>query len=187
MGTRNFWGRPPVVDSKVLIILAPCLGLAVNALTHIGLMRLFGIGMLKGLFASFFCGLTCTVLVTLLAAPFDDGSIWNTASNMTIFILLGYCYFHFVNLGATARRFRIMHELSQAPDGMTLDDIKTMYGSAEMVEHRIRRLTSNGQVSCLNEVYRLKPSLIMTIATCFSLGKRLLFGRAKAHERTEGA
>ena len=30
--------------------------------------------------------------------------------------LLGYCYFHFVNLGETARRVRIVRELWQSED-----------------------------------------------------------------------
>ena len=170
----------------ILLILAPCLGLAINTLTHIVLMRLAGWGMLKAVFAAFFIGLTSTLALTILASSGSLGvDSWAIATNLTIFGALGYCYFHFINMGTTGRRFRIMFELKNTPQGLTLDEIKARYNSSEMIDNRIRRLIDNHQAIRVDGRYHLTPSLMKGIALCYFLGKQLVFGGRNLAESRE--
>ena len=43
--------------------------------------------------------------------------------NAVIYAALGYCYFHFINLGETARRIRIIRELYDAKTGLSPEEI----------------------------------------------------------------
>jgi hypothetical protein len=171
----------------LLAVLAPCLGLAVNSLAHIALMRLLKMGMLKAVFASFFLGLVSTGALSLSLAPLSgDDPVWIASSNLLIFSALGYCYFHFINMGTTGRRFRIMYELLHNPQGLTLEEIKTRYNSTEMLAKRIRRLLDNGQITETNGVYRLPPSPMKFIGLCFFLGKRIVYGKANLAALEQG-
>ena len=64
------------------------------------------------------------------------------------YLSLAYFYvFGFYNLGESARRIRLLIELRSAGDrGMTLDEILAVYNARMIVEARLQRLLSGGQV-----------------------------------------
>jgi len=134
--------------------------------------------MLRAIFTSFFIGLLSTLTLSILILwQTETIDIWLLLTNLLTFIALGYCYFHFINMGTTARRFRIMSELNSSSNGLTLDQIKKCYNSSEMIGHRIRRLIDNHQATYVDGYYNLTPSLMKIIAICFYVGKRLVFGK----------
>lgn len=96
-------------------------------------------------------------LLALLRWPEPLGALDRAgaaASAALTYVCLGYCYFHFVNLGATARRIRLMIELAAAPEGLTREGIFARYGAREILARRFDRLVATGQVVRDGERYR---------------------------------
>lgn len=85
-------------------------------------------------------------------------------TNIIIYSSLGYCYFHFINLGETARRIRILRELYDSKGGLSMEEILAHYSTKEMIERRIERLLSNGQINIKNEKYYIKSLIMLFIA-----------------------
>jgi hypothetical protein len=52
-----------------------------------------------------------------------------TLTNVVIYFALSYCYFHFVNLGETARRIRMLRELYASHEGLTVGEILDRYNA----------------------------------------------------------
>lgn len=150
-------------------IFIPFIGLAANVLIQVFLFRFFPqVGLLRSLFVGFVSGLP----VLFLMGP---GAI--LTSNLIIYILLGYCYFHFVNMSETARRIRILLELKAAPEGLSLREILERYNSRDIIESRLARLVSNGQVVCRNGKYYIGNPAMLIIAGSTAVVKRVIFGK----------
>ncbi len=154
-------------------ILAPLIGLAVNAGIQIGLSRFAGMRLLKTVFAGFFLGLF-PVLAQGLCSQAGPGII---SANCMIYFCLAYCYFHFINMGETARRIRIIQEIHSSGTGLTRDEILARYNAEEILEKRLARLLNNGQVRLENGKYYLKPSLMLLITRIFIFTRSLILGR----------
>ncbi|HMM39167.1 MAG TPA: hypothetical protein PKB11_10470 [Desulfovibrio sp.] len=165
--------------ADALLLAAPFLGLLFAALTHIGLMRVFRAGVVPGAFVGVLAGVAASLLVPL-AVP--AGGAGEVLANAILALVLGYGYLHFVNLGSTARRLRLLHELASAPDGLSAEELLTRYNGAEVVARRLERLIGGGHVDFDGRRYRLNPSPMRALAVCFVVLKRLIYG-SRGHER----
>lgn len=170
------------MDSGLLEILSPVIGLTVNVASQVGLKRYKEMRLLKSVFAGFFAGLG-TVLILGLAGCSGLGII---LANTAIYFCLGYGYFHFINLGETARRIRILQEINAAPEGLTLEEILARYNAGEILDKRFQRLLDNGQVRLENGNYVMRPSLMVLITRIFILTRKMIMGssggKGGAHE-----
>ena len=104
-------------------------------------------------------------------------------SNAVVFICVGYGYFHFVNLGETARRVRILWELYESSDGLTYEEILTRYGASEIINRRIDRLTNAGQITQQGGRIYSKGASVLVMARILSLLKRVFLGRREVDVR----
>lgn len=101
-------------------------------------------------------------------------------ANTLIYVCLSYSYFHFNNMGETARRIRMVRDLSERPDGMTVEEIVGTYNSLEMVRRRIGRLASAGYlVSKDNRIINGNPTFLR-IAQTIRLIKWIVYGTTKS-------
>ena len=66
--------------------------------------------------------------------------------NLVIFTALGFCYINFVGLSIASLRIRILQELLAHPEGLTLEKILESYNPKVLIDNRIGRLTSGGQL-----------------------------------------
>src|SRR3989338_6489355 len=81
--------------------------------------------------------------------PLDDPSLndfGNGIADLLAYLALAYTYFHFVNMGETARRVRILIEMNRFPDGLDREEIHFLYNAREMIDRRIKRLSDTGQI-----------------------------------------
>lgn len=62
-----------------------------------------------------------------------------------VYGLLAYSYFHLFNMGETARRVRMLVELTEHGE-MEAGELKSYYNTGTMLERRIERLISLGQL-----------------------------------------
>jgi len=120
----------------------PLSALAANAAAQIAFRRA-GSGLLRSIKTGFVFGLA-VMAVLHERFPSPTGTL---AANTLIYAALSYCYFHFLNLGETARRIRLLRELAERPEGMSKAELLSAYGSREIVTARLGRLIRNGQVS----------------------------------------
>ncbi len=152
-------------------ILAPFTALAANAFIQVAVFRFFPkTGLLRSLFLGFICGFLALFLI-------EPGAVLPV--DPVIYILLGYCYFHFVNMGETARRIRILLELKGSRTGLSLEEILERYNSRDIIECRLARLVNNGQVICKNGRYYIGNPAMLTIARFLAVAKHAVFGKPR--------
>lgn len=147
-------------------ILIPIIALAINLVMQVLVFRfLKQVGMLKSVFLGFFCGFVILLILhAILIFVTKDTVGFLFISNILIYSSLGYCYFHFINLGETARRIRILNEIYHSQDGLTLEDILKRYNSGIIIDLRLNRLLANKQLSFFNNRYCIKNSLMLYIS-----------------------
>ncbi len=96
------------------------------------------------------------------------------------FVVLGYGYFHFVNLGETARRIRILREFVTAGGQLTAPELLARYNAAEIVEKRLGRLLRRRQLRLDHGRYLVGRPTVLRMARLLDLLKWLLGGREAA-------
>ncbi len=110
-------------------------------------------GLLKSVFLGFASG---ALILVFVKEPIAVKGV-----DLITYFSLGYCYFHFINLGETARRIRILRELKDSGAGLTLNEVLARYNAQEIFENRISRLLKNGQIILVNGKYCIgKPFLL---------------------------
>lgn len=90
---------------------------------------------------------------------------------------LSYCYFVFINLGETARRIRILKEVLDAPEGLSLEEILRRYNANEIIERRLQRLLVNGQIIIRDDKYYIGKPLMLWMAKIVVAFKFILLGK----------
>ncbi|MBI4349905.1 MAG: hypothetical protein HY550_00555 [Elusimicrobia bacterium] len=150
--------------------LAPVLALCVNCAAQVLLFRRAG-ALLRSVYLGFFSGLAACALLCGFSAELPPGLITYGA--------LGYCYFHFINLGETARRIRIVRELSEAgPAGLSKEELLGRYDARNILDARLARLVNNAQIIKKDGRYCLGKPAVLYMARALLLMKKLLLGRS---------
>ena len=167
---------------EYLEISVPIIGFFLNVFLQVFSFRLIkSIGMLKSIILSFAFGLITVGIMEfqlntiMQKAPFDF--LGEVATNLIIYSSLGYCYFHFINLGETARRIRIMRELYDSKNGLSLEEILFRYNAKEVVEKRFNRLLGSGQIIYKDACYYTGKPLVLFMAKALVLMKLIMLGK----------
>jgi len=155
----------------------PIVAFSINVATQILCIRFAMKGLLKSLLSGFAIGLLSLLLVQLISAFLGKTFLPNLTVNIIIYSSLGYCYFHFINLGETARRIRILRELYESNGGLTLDKILKRYNAEAMVELRLQRLISSGQIILKDGRLHVGKPVLSFISKIIILMKLILLGR----------
>ena len=111
--------------------------------------------------------------------PLLSATVWEMAGVWVLaYLFLAYCYIiGFFNLGESARRIRLLIELHGAGKrGMTLDEILAAYNARMIVEARLGRLLTGGQILERGGRYVSKRSPMLYIAKMLVLLKILFLG-----------
>jgi hypothetical protein len=172
--------------SRLLYALVPLAGLAVTVAVQVSLIRgRGGAGLLRSLFEGWAAGLLAVLGAEIWAAPPlpDTDRLPLAAVNVATHGLLWYCYFHFVNLGVTARRPRLLIELAEAPGGLTYEQLLERYNGRHQVEARLERLLGGGQLVLRDGRYRVGQPVMLLIAKVIVALKRLLLGKTSEFAR----
>lgn len=147
-------------------IFIPVICLLLNVLTQVLLFRLSpGIGLLKSIYLGFSVGFIGIIFFGFYI------------TNLIIYALLAYCYFHFVNLGETARRIRLLRELYDSKAGLTMEEILKQYNANEIITKRIHRLLNNGQILLKDDRYYIGNKVMLWITKTIVLAKLLILGK----------
>jgi hypothetical protein len=173
-----------------LSALSPISGLALNATVQVASFRIRpSIGLLRSEYLGFAAGFACVAGIAgaAMVAPSGTGSPADAAFrallSLCCYAALGYCHFHFVNLGETARRIRLLRELHEAGGALSHPDLVARYGAREIVERRIARLLGTGQVVLCEGRYHIRNPLVLTIARGMMALKMVLLKKGSEHDR----
>jgi hypothetical protein len=168
----------------------PVLGLALNVLSHIVIVRWRRQrSLLRAVILGFLLGGLMVVILEgglFFSLRIDRPAMgWNTLTNLLIYVILSYGYFHFVNLGETARRIRILREIAEAPTGLSVAELLTRYNARQIVEIRLRRLLQNGQICVQADRYIIGKPVMLSMAYTIVWLKRLMLGKSSEFEEKQ--
>ena len=166
----------------LLYVISPVIGLLANAIIQVLSFRyIYKVGLLRSIYVGFFAGFCSLIIINIFYSIFFSflfqNRVFPNITNFIIYAALGYCYFHFVGLGETARRIRMLIEIYSSKEGLSLEEILTRYNAREIVEKRMDRLLSNGQLKCRDGKYFIGKPIVLLIANSVMLLKLLLLGR----------
>lgn len=154
--------------------LLPLLGLLVNALAVVALARR-GVSLLRSVYGGFTLG-----AVFVLASDLQAGAqAAKYAADGLIFCALGYGFFHFLNMGETARRIRLLLELREN-GAQTEAELLGRYSAADIVDARMGRLLRNGQVRLVDGRYVVGAPAVLFMERALTIMKRIFLGRPRA-------
>lgn len=103
--------------------------------------------------------------------------IFYTTLNAIIYLSLAYCYFHFLNLGETARRIRLVRELSESDAGLTLHELLERYSADDIVNKRVKRLLDKRQIAQRNGRYFINNKSMLIISKLIFLMSFIILGK----------
>ena len=168
---------------RFFTVCLPAVGLLANVVFQTCWVRLRRTSVLRSVYAGFLFGaaLVCLLEVAARGGPSAELAGGVTV-NLIIYGLLSYDYFHFINLGVTGRRIRLVRELYEAPDGLTVTEILDRYNAKEMVQNRLGRLMRSGQVVLEDGRYRLGSPIMGTISRVILVMKKVVLGRGSEFE-----
>ncbi len=165
--------------TECLRLVSPLFGLLTNTVIQVFSLRFISrCGLLTSIILGFAGGfLSLSVLEVYVYFAAAEHSLPATLTNVVIYFALCYCYFHFVNLGETARRIRMLRELYDSYEGLTVSEILERYNAKEIVDKRLKRLVSNRQVIYRDGRYTIGNPLMLFIAKAIVTVKMALLGR----------
>ena len=150
-------------------VLSPLCGLLTNIITQLsGCRYARKWGLLQSVFSGFFCGFVIVLIIEavyyLATKPSSVELTGQTAVSIMTYIALGYCYFHFINLGETARRIRIVRELRESDNGLSMDELLERYNASEIINVRLERMMRNKQIVLRDGRYYIGRPIMLYIA-----------------------
>jgi hypothetical protein len=163
---------------SIVLSLSPALSLALGTIFHILVSRLTKLPFWSGMFFSILFGSAASFLGVVvfeyaLALPPIGFIFYFVVTSLC----LGFCYFHFVNLGETSIRIRILKEFAAAQKGLGLEQIRQNYGEAALVQSRITRLIDAGALTINGEDIAVSSIKLKMIYSIMNKLRKLVFGR----------
>ncbi len=162
-----------------LHILSPILGLLSNSISQLFVCRYVAkCGLFKSVVVGFLCGISGLFFIE--AAYFINASVstlemlCQIVVNLIAYTGLAYCYFNFINLGETARRIRIVRELFESQNGFSLEELLERYNASTIIDLRLQRMISKGQIVCRGGRYYIGKPLMLIIAKTIIVMKLIL-------------
>jgi|GEM_PF-1079616 len=106
--------------------------------------------MIRAMKCSLFGNIPVLLAALLLMAREGPGMGFSAVTLIYVFLVynaLAYSYCHVFNMGDTARRIRILHELDRAGGCLERDELDKRYGIRNMLDARLERLVSMRQIT----------------------------------------
>ncbi|MFH0753291.1 MAG: hypothetical protein V2A70_01850 [Candidatus Omnitrophota bacterium] len=167
---------------NIFQVVDPLLGLVVNVLIQ---MTVFKFDHRRRLLRSIIIGFMAGLAVISIVDPFiffmSHKPLLERAAVVLVHLMtygfLGYCYFHFINMGETARRIRLLRELYDAPEGLTQAEILFRYNAKEMVRMRLDRLLNTHQIVLRDERLYIASHVMLLMSKGVLWMKTLILGK----------
>ena len=128
--------------SQFWIILVPLVAILANMAAQVAVYRLWNTEgrLFRSQMAGAVTGLAVLVVLSVSVRGPGTSAADSATANALIYLAFCYVYFHWNNMGETARRIRLLRELHDTPQGLTDAELHARYPAREILEHRLRRL-----------------------------------------------
>ncbi|HAF94608.1 MAG: hypothetical protein A2X34_10690 [Elusimicrobia bacterium GWC2_51_8] len=131
-------------------VLTPILAMMVNIAAHVAASRLTrGRNQLTCIFYGFITGLIGMLFLAFAGSPAGGNKPDFTGyllTNVISYTAFAYGYFHFININVASLRIRLLQEIINSPGGLSEKDVLLCYNSEDIIDNRIKRLISSGQL-----------------------------------------
>lgn len=165
-----------------MFMITPAIALLLNvAIQVVSFHFIDSMSLLRSIFIGFFTGIIFTLIFSF--SLFPSVHPWTAKhfgilfTNLMTVIALGYGYFHFVNLGETARRIRLLREIYNEANGITKTELVRRYNSKMILELRLNRLLSKGQIIARDNRYFIRSRLMLFITRIIVNLKWIIIGK----------
>lgn len=174
-----------MADHRPLVVLAPVVGLAVYAASHLVAARLIrGRGPYPALALGAVLGLVAAVAITLVGCIRDGVSVADTvglvAINAVASLAFAFGYFNFVNLTIASVRIRMLEELADAGGWLPRTALLDRYGTGSVAGIRLERLVRGGHLVERNGRLHTGRLQFLLVARIFDGLRWLVFGSGHA-------
>ncbi len=164
-----------------LLTIAPIIGLAVNTISYALFARILkNLSISISIILAFICNIVCTVLISVFvlnSMSLVKGDFWGLLGfNLIISLALAYGNFAFINLNIASIRIRLLKEILISDKGLMLDDILTIYNPDKIVNTRIERLISGGQLISKSGKCFVGAPFILLLANIMEVLKYIIMG-----------
>jgi len=168
------------IAPELAALLACVAGMAANLLVHLVSYRMTG-RYVRSAIAGFGAGsivIAAGEVLRFAAHPVGwlDGVVL-LAGDFTIFGCAAFLFFNFINAGESSIRIRILRELRTGEGPLTEAALLKAYNDRIILDTRLGRMVSNGQIECIDGRYRLVAHTLLRPAKLFRFLKWLLLSR----------
>ncbi|MEE8293143.1 MAG: hypothetical protein V3R22_01860 [Kiloniellales bacterium] len=164
--------------SQFWIILVPLVAILANMAAQVAVYRLWNTEgrLFRSQMAGAVTGLAVLVVLSVSVRGPGTSAADSATANALIYLAFCYVYFHWNNMGETARRIRLLRELYDTPQGLTDAELHARYPAREILEHRLRRLIEARQIAERDSRLFLTGTAVLRSARLVGLAKWLIIG-----------
>lgn len=179
-------------SGQLLLLVAPLVGVVAFAGTQISCnWILHGQRLLIGFFLGLLLGWCAQLAATAVGLSHPELS-WSDRFgrglvNQFTYLALADGYIHFVNIMICSLRLRVLHELLENGEGLSVGGILARYNSKELVAARIQRLRNSGRLDYANGRYYTRFTTLLLLGRLYHLLKIVLLGRPPTKMSAETA
>ena len=140
-----------------------------------------GITYYKSLITGFFCGFVFVLFFEFYFLILKYYSLSDSTAlslvNILSYLFLSFCYLCFIQLGVSALRIRLLQELYNSSNGLTMDEILGRYNSKHITDYRVKRLINKGQIIIKRDRYYVKMSITLIMAMILEVCRFIILGK----------
>ena len=169
-------------DFQVLVL--PLLGFAAHLAAHIASYKVTRgkIGLYTSLLAGFVIGWLAVIAIVLSHSGQDiQLLLYRILEGGLCFSFIWYCFFHFVNIGETSLRIRVLGELQESGRAMSFIELSSVYNPRMIVEARLARLRQSGEIGERAGQYSVAKPKLLLVAKVIRFLRLILHGEEAPH------
>ena len=140
------------------------------------LRRAFASSLSTSIFGGLAVGFVAIVTAALESLRYADiDPAESLICQIGTYLALSFCFWAFINLNITSLRIRVMRDLLQSGGSAALQDVRAAYSDVERLQRRLMRLRNAGQIELVDGNWRLRSSLVLSVARCIDV-VRAIYG-----------
>jgi hypothetical protein len=172
MGRTPEGERMSRIPVGVVFLCVPLVGFLFQFFVQWAFHLFLKVTLIKSLLIGFIFGITFVIWV-----GGTELSPVEVSSNSLLFFGLWYGYFHFVNIGESSLRLRILAEINGKAGGHErVANLYKLYNADEIVRTRIERMKADGQIILKDGRYFLGKRRFILVIHLFEILKSIVMG-----------
>jgi hypothetical protein len=175
---------------ELFYLASPIVALAVMVVVQAVVLRLrrgeqfFG-SVVAGFLVGLFTALALQALLLLIFPSNLDRWVLALVANPSIYVMLAYCFYNFINLGHASIRIRIFKECDDRGGFITHEELRAVYDDRLIKKARLQRLLEGGDVVCEDGRWKLVNPRLVPVAKMVFGWKKIVLRRESEFEQVK--